>query len=101
MGYKMQETASECHSFITFEHKPQGRGEGGGSTPDWAQNGRALKSDLDFNVVSLHENNNNNNNNNNNLNFSLAKNAKNIHHMTNKATYRGDFGVQQPSLISP
>jgi len=35
-----------------------------------------LKSDLDFNVVSLHENNNNNNN--NNLNFLLALNAKYI-----------------------
>jgi hypothetical protein len=53
-----------------------------------------LKSDLDFNVVSLHENNNNN------LNFLLAEKAKNIHHTTNKAIYRGEFGVQQPSLLS-
>jgi hypothetical protein len=85
----MQETASECHSLIRYEHKPQGRSEGGGSTPDWTQNGRALKSNLDFNVVSLHDdddNNNNNNNNNNNLNFLLAENAKNIIRQTRPYT---------------
>jgi hypothetical protein len=59
-------------------------------------------------VASLHDDDDDDDDNNNNnyyyyyyFDFLLAENAKNIHHTTNKAIYSRDFGVQQPSLISP